>query len=226
MPPEFRRALQPIVGTLVVVTPDASQRLRFQHYSGVRMQGIVCLGNLDRLLRNGAVGAVVDSGRVTANRARRVRQAPQESAMHLRYAELSRDFMWLDYEPHEYVEIGRDRQGTYRQGYDNLNCSREFNRLNFEPVEYTDEKGEARSMVKMTKNGFVMLVMGFTGKAAMAFEEAYIAASTPWRPTSPSISSRCGSACMRTMPDNSVDANVWPLHVDLQRRSVTRRAPA
>lgn len=31
-------------------------------------------------------------------------------------------------------------------------------------------------MVKMTKSGFVMLVMGFTGEAAMAFKEAYIAA--------------------------------------------------
>lgn len=31
-------------------------------------------------------------------------------------------------------------------------------------------------MVKVTKKGFVMPVMGFTGKTAMAFKEAYIAA--------------------------------------------------
>ncbi|EBA6490188.1 Rha family transcriptional regulator, partial [Salmonella enterica] len=42
-------------------------------------------------------------------------------------------------------------------------------------VEYIDAKGEKRPMYEMTKDGFVFLVMGFTGKKAAAFKEAYIA---------------------------------------------------
>ncbi|EJP5182702.1 Rha family transcriptional regulator [Salmonella enterica] len=56
-----------------------------------------------------------------------------------------------------------------------LDCSPEFNRLNFKPVDYTDAKGEKRPAYQITKDGFVFLVMGFTGKKAAAFKEAYIA---------------------------------------------------
>ncbi|WP_286863249.1 MULTISPECIES: Rha family transcriptional regulator [Pantoea] len=55
-------------------------------------------------------------------------------------------------------------------------CSPEFSRLNFEPVEYLDRKGEMRVMYSITKDGWMMLVMGFTGKAATAIKESYIAA--------------------------------------------------
>lgn len=55
-----------------------------------------------------------------------------------------------------------------------LDCSDEFNVLNFEHVKYKDGKGEERDMFRMTKNGFTFLVMGFTGKLAAEFKEAYI----------------------------------------------------
>ncbi|WP_341538063.1 Rha family transcriptional regulator [Sodalis glossinidius] len=42
-------------------------------------------------------------------------------------------------------------------------------------VDYVDAKGEKRPMFEMTKDGFVFIVMGFTGKKAAAFKEAYIA---------------------------------------------------
>ncbi|ECC9278897.1 transcriptional regulator [Salmonella enterica subsp. enterica] len=58
---------------------------------------------------------------------------------------------------------------------DNLECSAEFSERNFAPAEYTDEQGKKRPAYKITKNGFVFLVMGFTGKKAAAFKEAYIA---------------------------------------------------
>lgn len=61
------------------------------------------------------------------------------------------------------------------QRLETLDCSPTFNRLNFQPVEYTDAKGENRPAYQMTKDGFVFLVMGFTGKKAAAFKEAYIA---------------------------------------------------
>lgn len=55
-----------------------------------------------------------------------------------------------------------------------LGCSEEFNERNFAPVEYTDAKGEQRPAYVMTRDGFTMLVMGYTGETAMRFKEAYI----------------------------------------------------
>jgi Rha family phage regulatory protein len=55
-----------------------------------------------------------------------------------------------------------------------LDCSPEFNQRNFAPVEYVDAKGEKRAAYEMTKDGFMFLVMGFTGKAAAQIKEAYI----------------------------------------------------
>jgi Rha family phage regulatory protein len=62
------------------------------------------------------------------------------------------------------------------RAYDRLDCSEEFNRLNFEPVEQSDGKGEDRRVIRMTKNGFVFLVMGFRGAKAARIKEEYIAA--------------------------------------------------
>lgn len=58
---------------------------------------------------------------------------------------------------------------------ESLECSPEFTQLNFELSEYTDSTGRKLPMYEMTKDGFVFLVMGFTGKKAAAFKEAYIA---------------------------------------------------
>lgn len=62
------------------------------------------------------------------------------------------------------------------QSIANMKCSPEFNRLNFQPVEYADEKGELRPMVRMTRDGFTLLAMGFTGEEAMIWKERYITA--------------------------------------------------
>ena len=37
-----------------------------------------------------------------------------------------------------------------------------FNALNFELVEYTDTKGEKRPMYILTKDGFMMLALGYS----------------------------------------------------------------
>ena len=60
------------------------------------------------------------------------------------------------------------------QAIDRLECSLEFNQLNFQPVEYSDAKGEKRPAYEMTKDGFTFLAMGFTGKEAAKWKEAYI----------------------------------------------------
>ena len=56
----------------------------------------------------------------------------------------------------------------------NVDCSQEFSQRNFALSDYIDEQGKARPMATMTKDGFVFLVMGFTGKVAAKFKEEYI----------------------------------------------------
>lgn len=56
----------------------------------------------------------------------------------------------------------------------NLECSEDFNRRNFAPVDYVDAKGEKRPEYCITRDGFVFLVMGFTGKEAAKFKEEFI----------------------------------------------------
>lgn len=66
------------------------------------------------------------------------------------------------------------RHADVIRAYDKLGCSAEFNQRNFAPVEYLDAKGELRRSITMTKDGFAMLAMGFTGPKAAAFKEAFI----------------------------------------------------
>lgn len=66
------------------------------------------------------------------------------------------------------------RHDSVTRAIRNLNCSKEFNDHNFAVVNYTDKKGETRQEYLMTKDGFTILAMGFTGAKAMQFKEAYI----------------------------------------------------
>ncbi|WP_306393396.1 Rha family transcriptional regulator [Telluria beijingensis] len=68
------------------------------------------------------------------------------------------------------------RHANVLKAYDNLQCSKEFSRLNFELAEYLDAQGKLRRRITMTKDGFAMLAMGFTGPKAVAFKEDYIRA--------------------------------------------------
>jgi Rha family phage regulatory protein len=52
--------------------------------------------------------------------------------------------------------------------------SEQFNASNFALVEYIDAKGEKRPEIMMTKNGFVLLAMGFTGEEAMLWKIRFI----------------------------------------------------
>jgi Rha family phage regulatory protein len=56
-----------------------------------------------------------------------------------------------------------------------IDCSPEFTERNFAFSDYQDPTGRTLPMYQITKNGFVFLVMGFTGKKAAQFKEAYIA---------------------------------------------------
>ncbi len=52
----------------------------------------------------------------------------------------------------------------------------EFSRLNFKPTEYKDAQGKMRPVIEMTRDGFTILAMGFTGADAMKFKIAYLTA--------------------------------------------------
>ncbi|ENW8484889.1 Rha family transcriptional regulator [Escherichia coli] len=57
-------------------------------------------------------------------------------------------------------------------------CSKEFAERNFALCYENNElqNGKPQPIYRMTKDGWTMLVFGFTGKAAMTFKEAYIQA--------------------------------------------------
>ncbi len=50
----------------------------------------------------------------------------------------------------------------------------EFAERNFTLIDYTDAKGEARPEYLLTRDGFTLLAMGFTGTKALQFKVAYI----------------------------------------------------
>jgi Rha family phage regulatory protein len=71
--------------------------------------------------------------------------------------------------------FGRQHKNVL-QAIQNLECSPEFRRLNFQPVTYNDGKGEKRTAYELTRDGFTFLCMGFTGPQAAVWKERYIEA--------------------------------------------------
>ena len=53
---------------------------------------------------------------------------------------------------------------------------RQFSHSNFEATSYTDEQGKSRPMYLLTKDGFVLLAMGFAGQKALLWKIRYIEA--------------------------------------------------
>ena len=66
------------------------------------------------------------------------------------------------------------RHDTVLRDIRNLDCSEKFNLHNFEEITYKDYRGRKQPAVAMTRDGFTFLVMGYRGKKAAAFKEAYI----------------------------------------------------
>lgn len=69
--------------------------------------------------------------------------------------------------------FGKDHKAVLRK-IARMKCSADFNRRNFALVEYVDAKGESRPMYELTKNGFMFVVMGFTGEKADLMKEGFI----------------------------------------------------
>ena len=56
------------------------------------------------------------------------------------------------------------------------NCPASFTERNFSLSEYTDATGRSLPMFTLYRDGFMLLVMGYTGKKALAVKLAYIEA--------------------------------------------------
>ena len=56
------------------------------------------------------------------------------------------------------------------------NCPETFSQRNFASAEYADEQAKPRPMFILYRDGFMLLVMGYTGKKALAMKLAYIEA--------------------------------------------------
>lgn len=78
-----------------------------------------------------------------------------------------------DYFGKNHAHILRDIRATLEQ-LNETPEGREFNQSNFGLVEYLDSKGERRPAYTLTRDGFTLLAMGFTGAKAMQFKVAYI----------------------------------------------------
>lgn len=55
-----------------------------------------------------------------------------------------------------------------------LECSNEFRQSNFGESSYINSQNKRQPMYLITRDGFTLLAMGYTGEKAMAFKEAYI----------------------------------------------------
>lgn len=72
------------------------------------------------------------------------------------------------------------RHKNVLQAIQRLDCSPEFHRLNFQPMIRRVKVGKNaevdQTFYTMTKDGFMFLVMGFTGPQAAAIKESFITA--------------------------------------------------
>ena len=66
------------------------------------------------------------------------------------------------------------RHSDVLRDIDNLECSEEFTERNFALSSYKDSSGKSNRMYHITKDGFTILAMGYTGEKAMKFKENYI----------------------------------------------------
>ncbi|AQT08930.1 putative antirepressor [Pseudomonas protegens] len=117
---------------------------------------------------------------------------------------------------------------------ESLECSADFTERNFTPSEYIDASGRRLPQWGMTKDGFMFLVMGFTGKKAAAIKEGYISAFN-WMAEQLGLSSKTlvttavtealGAEGARTL-SNVMRCRVAKLDAEHQRSATAKLASA
>lgn len=105
----------------------------------------------------------------------------------------------------------------------NLECSADFRLSNFAQSSYRNEQGKEQPCYRLTRDGFVFLAMGFTGKYAAQWKEAYITAFNSMERELIERSNRTGSPLdrMRLMMmiengqiTNTIQLGKWDVIVD------------
>lgn len=66
------------------------------------------------------------------------------------------------------------RHSDVLRDIENLNCSQKFTERNFALSSYKDSSGKTNKEYLLTRDGFTIIAMGYTGEKAMKFKEAYI----------------------------------------------------
>ncbi|WP_267268511.1 Rha family transcriptional regulator [Pseudomonas protegens] len=117
---------------------------------------------------------------------------------------------------------------------ESLECSADFTERNFALSEYIDASGRRLPQWGMTKDGFMFLVMGFTGKKAAAIKEGYISAFN-WMAVQLGLSSKTlvanavtealGAEGARTL-SNVMRCRVAKLDAEHQRSATAKLASA
>lgn len=72
------------------------------------------------------------------------------------------------------AETFSKRHADVLRDIEKLECSKEFTERNFALSSYKDSSGKSNKQYIITRDGFTMLVMGYTGEKAMKFKEGYI----------------------------------------------------
>ena len=88
----------------------------------------------------------------------------------------------------------------------NLGCSAAFTERNLALSEFVDSTGRRLPMYHITRDGFALLAMGFTGKEAMRWKEAYIAAFN-------AMEARIKSLYVEPLVEGKQFRNGIPLHM-------------
>lgn len=119
------------------------------------------------------------------------------------------------------------------QKLDALECSDQFLTSNFSRVKF-EHRGNTYEACEMTKDGFMFLVMGFTGKKAAAIKEGYISAFN-WMAEQLGLSSKSlvakavtealGAEGARTL-SNVMRCRVAKLDAEHQRSAAAKLASA
>lgn len=72
------------------------------------------------------------------------------------------------------AETFEKRHADVLRDIERLQCSEEFTQRNFALTSYKDASGKSNKEYLITRDGFTILVMVYTGEKAMRFKEAYI----------------------------------------------------
>lgn len=72
------------------------------------------------------------------------------------------------------AEVFGKRHADVLRDIKHMECSEDFRQRNFAQSSYVNSQNKEMPKCYMSKKGFTLLAMGYTGKEAMKFKEAYI----------------------------------------------------